>query len=133
MVKRGGWDAYTLDDLSWSKYNVTAIDEDGGRITVEKTETKVEGEELIDATELRPGDYIIRGEKGPLSNKLGTWGNWQVTVVKRGDQLGFIDSYTKDFLTETNRNGARWIRGVKFWVRTPRPEPESNEFGLVSP
>jgi hypothetical protein len=106
---------------------------------------KQEERELIDASELRPGDFIFEGYKDSkgLADQLGTLGMWNVEVVRQDGKLGFMsrswqgwnvepEQTSKTFKSEVDQDG-RWVRGVKLWVRTPRPEPEANEFGPIVP
>lgn len=88
---------------------------------------------LIDATELRVGDHIKRGHDNEKTRQMGATGVWNVMVVKQNGKLGYMDKYSGKFNAETGVSAARWVAGVKLWVRMPRPEPEVNEFGPITP
>ena len=89
--------------------------------------------ERIDASDLRAGDLIIHGDINDYFTKqAGCSGQWNVTVSKRDGVLGYETQWANEWRPESHKGG-RWRRGIKLYVRSPRPEPEKNEFGLITP
>lgn len=115
---------YSLGEMTWTLPS--------------KKEAVMEKEVLVAVEDLRPGDYVIRGDKTEENMKMSCHGTWDVWVHRQNGVIGYtgIKKLTPgQNIIKEGHKGGRWRpgQGVKLWVRLPRPEPEENEFGAVCP
>jgi hypothetical protein len=83
----------------------------------------------VHSSDLRPGDLVHRSKDGPDAPS----GHWGVVIVRTEKGLGW--RYDTDPVGSVHLNHEpRFYNAGWMWeVRMPRPEPEVNEFGPVSP